>query len=67
MSNFVSRLFVEKSKLGSNIEKLKAFIISDKFDGLPDIDRSDLKEQLEHMEKYHSVLSRRVSRQCNNA
>ena len=32
-----------------------------------EIDRTDLKEQLKHMEAYCSVLSRRVSRQCNNA
>lgn len=64
---FRSRLFDEDMVLRDRIEKLKAFIIGEKYDSLPEIDRTDLKEQLKHMEAYASVLSRRVSRQCNNA
>lgn len=67
MSDFRSRLFDEDHDLRSKIDKLKAFIIGDKYDGLPEIDRTDLKEQLKHMEAYAAVLSRRVSRQCGAA
>ena len=67
MSDFRARLFAEHSELAQRIEKLKAFIVSDKYDGLPGIDRTDLKEQLKHMEAYGGVLMRRVSRLCNNA
>lgn len=67
MSDFRGLLFEEYSQLSQRIEKLKELIISDKYDALLEIDRADLKVQLEHMERYFSVLSRRVSRQCNNA
>ena len=67
MSDFRGRLFDEYDQLTQRIEKLKTFIISEKYDALPDIDRADLKKQLVHMEQYHNVLSRRVSRQCNNS
>ena len=67
MSNFRARLFEEHSELGHKIEKLKKFIVSGECARLPEIDRVDLSEQLEHMENYYSVLSNRVSRQCNNA
>lgn len=65
--DFRGRLFDEDHELRSRIEKLKAFIIGDQYDKLPEIDRTDLKEQLKYMEAYASVLSRRVSRQCGNA
>lgn len=67
MSDFRQRLFDEYDELKRKIEKLKTFILGDQFESLPDYDRADLKEQLKHMEEYFSVLSRRVSRQCNNA
>jgi hypothetical protein len=67
MTDFRARMFDEYSELRQRIEKLKAFIVSDKYDALPEIDRTDLKEQLHYMESYFGVLSRRVSRQCNNA
>lgn len=67
MSDFRSRLFDEYSELQKKVEKLKEFIIGDTYDKLPEIDRTDLKEQLKHMEAYNAVLSRRVSRQCGNA
>lgn len=66
MSDFVGRLFEEHSQLSIKIEKLESFILSDKYDQLPEIDRTDLKEQLKHMKGYFSVLYRRVSRQCGN-
>lgn len=67
MSDFRGRLFEEHTQLSQRIDKLKEFIISEKYDALSEIDRSDLKEQLAHMERYFGVISRRVSRQCNNA
>lgn len=67
MSDFRSRLFDEYGELQRKIDRLKEFIAGDTYDTLPAIDRTDLKEQLKHMEAYCSVLSRRVSRQCNNA
>jgi len=67
MSDFRANMFEEYSQLSRRIDKLKIFIVSDKYDGLPEIDRIDLKKQLGHMERYFEVLSRRVSRQCNNA
>lgn len=65
--NWRARLFQEESDLRQKSEKLKKFILSDNYDGLPEIDRKDLKEQLQHMENYHAVLLRRVSRQCGAA
>lgn len=67
MSDFRSRLFDEYGELQRRIEKLKSFIVGAEYDELPEIDRKDLKEQLGYMESYCAVLSRRVSRQCNNA
>ena len=51
------------------IAHFKQYMVSKKcvFDKLSDVDRRDLKEQLEHMQGYFDVISRRVSRQCNNA
>ena len=65
--DFRGRLFEEHTQLSQRIDKLKEFIVSEKYDKLPEIDRSDLKKQLGHMEQYFNVLCRRVSRQCNNA
>ena len=62
-----SRLFDEYRELGRRIDKLTEFIIGDKYDTLPEMDRLDLKEQLGYMEFYYKVLSRRTSRQCGNA
>lgn len=67
MSDFTARIFEEHGQLAQRVEKLKAFIVSDKYDALPEIDRVDLKAQLKHMEGYFKVLSRRASRQCGNA
>lgn len=64
MSDFIARLQEEYTQLHLRIEKLKTFILSEKFDGLPDIDRSDLKKQLKHMHGYYDTLKCRVSRLC---
>jgi hypothetical protein len=67
MSDFRARLFEEFNQLSQRIQKLRDFIISDKFDDLAEIDRKDLKEQLKHMQGYYDVLSRRSSRLCGDA
>jgi len=64
MSDFRVRLFEEHTELHKRIDKLKEFIISDKYDELPEVDKKDLKEQLKHMENYFYVLNNRASRQC---
>ena len=61
---FRARLFLEHDQLVERIQKLVDFILTPGFDALPEIDRADLREQLQHMRAYQSVLSRRVSRQC---
>ena len=65
MSDFAARLQIERTELADRVEKLEAFILSDRFDALPNVDRLDLREQRSHMGKYLEVLTRRVSRLCN--
>lgn len=60
-------MFTEYSELQRRVEKLKSFIGTQGFRDLPEIDRLDLSEQLQHMNGYLEVLSRRVSRQCGDA
>ena len=67
MSDFRARLHMEFSDLTIKVDKLKDFIVSEAYDKLPEIDRSDLKEQLRHMKAYLLVLNRRVSRLCGAA
>jgi hypothetical protein len=65
MSNFRARLFEEHTQLIERINKLKAFIVSDQYEALPEIERNALKQQLKFMEGYFDVLSKRCSRLCN--
>lgn len=65
--NVRGRLLQEHSELALKIQKLQQFVQSEGFAKLPEMDRADLLEQLSHMQKYFSVLDRRVSRACNNA
>lgn len=67
MSDWVLRLYNEQSDLSIKVDKLKAFILSENFDKLPDIDRKELREQLSYMIGYLQILNHRVSRRCNNA
>ncbi len=64
MSDFKLRLMQESDQLNNRIEKLKTFVVSIAFDSLPEIERTALKEQLQHMDKYADVLNKRVSRLC---
>ncbi len=61
--SYKERLLEEHNQLRLRIGKLGLFIIRDKYASLPEIDRTDLKEQLKHMKEYFDVLTRRVSRQ----
>lgn len=67
MTDFRARLSMEFSELTIKVDKLRHFILSDKYDALPEIDQTDLRKQLRHMEGYLSVLNRRVSRQCGDS
>ena len=67
MTDYVARMYEEYDQLNQRIEKLSAFISEDSFQKLPDFEQADLREQLQHMRKYFSVLSRRVSRTCGSA
>jgi hypothetical protein len=64
---FLERLIQEHGEHSSRTEKLSAFIGSEAFAALPQIERDDLIEQLGHMRKYGAVLLRRASRLCTNA
>lgn len=63
----IGRMYIEHSELAKKIEKLKTFILGDKFEKIHKVDQQLLKEQLQHMEAYFKVLNIRVSRTCNNA
>lgn len=62
MGNYKIRLRDESAALKIKIEKLETFIVSKSFDELPNIEREDLKQQYEYMQKYNLVLTRRISR-----
>ena len=66
MDDHRKRLDNEYSVLKIKINKLKVFIISETYNGLPAIDKLDLKEQLKHMQGYFKILYKRIARQCNN-
>ena len=66
MSEYRARAFDEYSQLTDRVEKLKEYIVSGDYDKLPQIEREALKEQLGYMRSYLEVLSKRVSRMCNN-
>ena len=67
MDDIRAKLDHDYSVLKIKINKLKGFIKSETYNGLPAIDKSDLKEQLKHMQGYFKILYKRIARQCNNA
>jgi hypothetical protein len=67
MMDFRGRLLMEFADLQEKIAKLEKFILSGAYDGLSEIDRADLKEQLGCMQAYYKVLKRRASRLCVDA
>lgn len=62
MDTWKDRLFTEHDELSARRHKLEQFILTGEFEELPDNDRSDLREQLQHMQAYEGVLERRVLR-----
>lgn len=52
----------EKIALDGNIERLKAYINSEVFNTECEEERKDKQDQLNVMEKYSSILERRISR-----
>ncbi len=55
----------EKKGLDYNIEKLRSFISSDKFNTLSDETKTNLRDQFEIMVRYSSVLGKRIVVECN--
>ena len=64
MIDYTERLFEEDEELKKKIESLEEFILSQMFDVLGEVDKSDLREQLSCMQSYLAVLYRRTSRIC---
>lgn len=56
------RLRREYHELLQRKSKLHAFILTDNFEDLPEVDRRDLREQRHHMDAYWRVIARRASR-----
>lgn len=61
-TTFVERMEKELDSLGSNIQKLSAFITSSKFHEIDTRDQLDMRNQLTAMENYHWHLSARMRR-----
>jgi hypothetical protein len=61
---FRGRLISEHHGLVRRIGKLETFIKSGAFKDLDDIEKQDLREQCECMQKYNDVLTRRLERLC---
>lgn len=60
MSTFKDRLFEEKAQLDERGSKLDAFINGDKFNALPDAQRSLLRIQYQAMVTYGQCLTERL-------
>lgn len=58
----VQRMVGEWVELDSKVSKLGAFVGGAVFQSLPEVERLDLAEQLEHMVSYALVLRRRIER-----
>lgn len=59
---YVIRLENEFEELTNRIEKLSAFISTDTFKSLDEIEQDDLLNQLEVMIEYSAILNRRLGR-----
>lgn len=60
MSDFKSRLLTEKSELDEKIEKLSAFLKSDKITSIDPLQQTLLNKQLPLMQSYSEVLGQRI-------
>lgn len=64
MEEHVQRMVTEKEELGKKLGGLGVFTSSSNkvFLGLPVEEQSDMLDQLQAMEAYYSILSRRIER-----
>lgn len=63
MENYIERMKLEKAELEQRITKLLAFMESDEFGKLDDIDKRLLRQQYAGMETYLIALSARLLRE----
>lgn len=59
--DFRDRVIAEKNELGERLEKLRAFIGTEKFAALPSDEKERLQAQSEHMGMYLSILVARIA------
>jgi hypothetical protein len=57
-----TQLFDEHDRVSAWRGDLEQFILTPDFEQLPEVDRTDLREQLTYMTAYERVLERRVLR-----
>ena len=63
MADHITRMEIELNELNTRTNALISFMENNPvFKTLNQIDQDDLKEQYEHMCKYHDVLKRRLNR-----
>jgi hypothetical protein len=62
MEVYQERVMDERYFLMDKIERLEAFIQGDIFNGLPDIDKTLLSQQLVAMKAYGEILRQRIER-----
>ena len=63
MADHITRMEIELGELNTRTNALISFMENNPvFKTLSQVDQDDLKEQYEHMCKYHDVLKRRLNR-----
>lgn len=63
MCNSLEEMIQESDELRIRIEKLKDFVADEIFDTLENVSRIYVREQLRHMEYYHTTLLCRICRE----
>lgn len=66
MSNYILSMTEEHKQLEEKINKIREFFKTDTYSNLSSDEKSDLIEQLGHMQSYSDVLSRRYIREIEN-
>jgi len=62
MNDFKTRLIEEQEELVKKLDKLNAFIMSDKFATIDDVQRALLQVQATAMNAYNQCLKERIER-----
>lgn len=62
MSDFKTRLETEKSELEEKLNKLDAFLMSEKVNGVDDVQKALLQVQATSMNTYLQCLKERIER-----